>query len=326
HPRALLARDQDSRLAWAFCRYCSRLHELPRGRSVVECSCGRISRLTDTNADGGKYHCPFCFHDERMRNYVARRGRRPADRRLIAKEEINWRTRARRFRSVSTEDQRRFERARRKFGRHETDLPIPNARVITRPGDSRPLSYGFARYREMFNARQLLHHGSVLKTFLTLKEPARSIALLAFSESLETNCMFCPYSTDWRRLAAPFSIHGYMYVSRPVELNPWLDGVGRGTLRNCLRRIRRALDSKQANGRNKRVRVYIGSLDALANDEILADYVVTDPPYFDNLDYGYLARFHSVWLATAPRLRGVPRVGGIPIRVRPRGGGTVEWQ
>jgi putative DNA methylase len=118
------------------------------------------------------------------------------------------------------ENRKRFERARRQFNDHETDLPIPNSRVVTRPGDSRPLSYGFKRYRDMFNARQLLHHGSVLKIFLTLEEPARSIALVAFSESLETNCMFCPYSPDWRRLAALFSIHGYMYVSRPVELNP----------------------------------------------------------------------------------------------------------
>lgn len=326
HPQALLARDERKKLAVAFCRYCSRLYEM-RGRPMtVACSCGGISRFSDTNANRAKYHCPFCGHDEPIQNYIRRRGARPPARHLVAKEEIHLATRARRFRPVSQEDMKGFERARRQFDRYEADLPIPGARVVTRPGDSRPRSYGFRRYRDMFNARQLLHHGNILKAFLALTEPARSIALLAFSESLETNCMFCPYSTDWRRLAAILSIHGYMYVSRPVELNPWLDGVGRGTVRNCVRRIRRALESKQQNGRSNQVRVHIGSLDALAEDDIRADYVVTDPPYFDNLDYSYLAKFHSVWLAGTPGLHAIPRVGGTPIRVRPYGGRAVEWR
>ena len=315
HPRALLARDYKAGWAEAFCRFCSRLHEVHGSRTTIKCSCGHVSRFQDSNSEDGKYRCPWCNHEEGIRRYVYRReGVRP-ERRLIAKEEINLKTRMRRFRSISRQDEKRFQRARLKFGNLEKALPIAKARVLVQPGDSRPRSYGFKRYRDMFNARQLLHHGSVLETFAKLEEPARSIAILAFSESLQTNCMFCPYSTDWRRLAALFSIHGYMYVSRPVELNPWFDGVGRGTLRNCVRRIRRALESKAKRDSVSAIRLHFGSVDAIQGDGIRADYVVTDPPYYDNLDYEYLARFHSSWLAQVPfvcaRLR---KVGGTAIK------------
>jgi adenine-specific DNA methylase len=105
-----------------------------------------------------------------------------------------------------------------------------------------------------------------------------------------------------------------MYVTRPVELNPWHDGVGRGTLFNCVRRIRRALESKEDSPNGTRT-VRLGSIDN-GHIETKVDYVVTDPPYFDNLDYSYLARFHSVWLKQTPIGRnGIKRIGGQPLRV-----------
>lgn len=320
HPQVLLACERDAKEVVALCRYCSRLHHITGSRVTIHCVCGRRSRLTEYNAKHGSYCCPFCRHVEKIKSYVARRGGRSPERRLIAKEEINWKTGSRRFRPISQKDLQCFEDANGQFHRREEGLPIPRARVRTRPGDGRPRSYGYSRYRDMFNTRQLLHHGSVLKAFLTLTEPARSIALLAFSDSLATNCMFCPYSARWRRLAGLFSIHGYMYVSRPVELNPWLDGVGRGTLRNCIRRVRLALESKQGKGEPAAAQVYAGSLDAFRDENWRVDFIVTDPPYFDNLDYSYLAKFYSVWLRGVAARQNIKRVGGTPLSVqRPPG-------
>lgn len=314
HPQSLLARDTKRHLRAAFCLYCSRLHFLTARRTTVECRCGQVSRTVGSNAKGGKYVCPWCGHVEVIRSYIARSGGMPPERTLIAKEEVNVRTSERRFRAASKDDHTAFDEAESTFKRSDKWLPIPRSRVVTTPGDSRPRSYGYRRYRDMFNGRQLLHHGTVLRSLLRISEPARSIALLAFSEALETNCMFCPYSTDWRRLAGVLSIHGYMYVTRPVELNPWLQGVGRGTMFNCVRRIRRALESKRADGLGApEPKIRIGSLDH-DHDAQRVDFVVTDPPYFDNLDYAYLARFHSVWLRGAPfARRAIKRIGGDPL-------------
>jgi putative DNA methylase len=315
HPEVLLAQDSKAKSTYCVCRFCSRLHRLTSRRRTILCSCGKRSNLADSNANGGNYFCPWCGHKENIRRYVARTGNTPPIRRLIAKEEINRKTHARRFRGVGRMDMVRFQRAQRKFRKIEAMLPIPKKRVVVLPGDSRPKSYGYSKYRDMFNDRQLLHHGTVLKALLELAEPARSIAILAFSQALETNCMFCPYSPKWRRIAGIFSIHGYMYVTRPVELNPWLKGAGRGTLKNCLARIRLALSSKKE--KHEPPRLYWGSLDKSSEFCDSVDYVVTDPPYFDNLDYGYLARFHSCWLRGVgfDAQSGPIRVGGDAISV-----------
>ncbi len=330
HPQALLARDPQRNLRAAFCLYCSRLHLLPARRTIIDCRCGRVSNDTGSNARDGKYICPWCGYEEVIRQYISRSGGAPPERKLLAKEEVNGRTSERRFRAVTEVDRAAFGEAESRFRRYGKRLPIPSSPVVTIPHDSRPRSYGYRKYRDMFNARQLLHHGTVLQALLRLREPARSIALLAFSEALETNCMFCPYSTDWRRLAGVLSIHGYMYVTRPVELNPWLRGVGRGTLFNCIRRIRRALESKRSDATAVGApRIRVGSLDSDEGGPRV-DFVVTDPPYFDNLDYAYLARFHSVWLKGAPMPAGViERIGGEPLAagrsgVKSAGGGEFE--
>jgi hypothetical protein len=65
---------------------------------------------------------------------------------------------------------------------------------------------------------------------------------LAFSDHLTTNCMQTHYAFGWRRLAPLFSIRAYRHVTRPVEINPWLDGTGRGTFPNTVRQVQRAIE------------------------------------------------------------------------------------
>lgn len=70
----------------------------------------------------------------------------------------------------------------------------------------------------------------------------RQLLSLAFSEHLATNNMYVGYAFGYRRIAALFSFHGYRHIVRPVELNPWLDGPGRGTFPNVLAKIGRAIE------------------------------------------------------------------------------------
>jgi hypothetical protein len=53
--------------------------------------------------------------------------------------------------------------------------------------------------------------------------------MIAFSDHLTTSCMMTNYAFGWRRLAPLFSIRAFRHVPRPIELNPRLDGTGRGT-------------------------------------------------------------------------------------------------
>jgi adenine-specific DNA methylase len=139
--------------------------------------------------------------------------------------------------------------------------------------------------------------------------------------------MYTAYAFGYRRTSPMFSIHGYRHITRPVELNPWLDGLGRGTFPNVLGKIAKAvafakaptnLDpkggrkpveiSRQTNAKEVSTlpwRVLGGeaqasistktseSLEGIPDGSI--DLILTDPPYFDNLSYSELSDFYLAW-------------------------------
>ena len=86
--------------------------------------------------------------------------------------------------------------------------------------DKRPISYGFHRYAELFNSRQLLCLATILRTILNVKEDSlQELLLLAFSDSLASNNMMCYYAFDYDKMTPLFGLHGYNVVTRPVENN-----------------------------------------------------------------------------------------------------------
>ncbi len=131
--------------------------------------------------------------------------------------------------------------------------------------------------------------------------------------------MLTNYAFGWRRLAPLFSVRAFRHVSRPVEVNPWLDGTGRGTFPNAVRAVQKAavfarepreptLDggfrrcpvSTGNGGRTTRppsVAVLHRSAEDLAGiADRSVDLVLTDPPYFDNIAYSELSDFYLPWL------------------------------
>ena len=53
--------------------------------------------------------------------------------------------------------------------------------------------------------------------------------------------MYVGYAFGYRRISPLFSIHWFRHITRPVELNPWLDRIGRGTFPNVLNKINRGI-------------------------------------------------------------------------------------
>jgi adenine-specific DNA methylase len=199
-------------------------------------------------------------------------------------------------------------------------LRIGTDRVPTEAGDARPQVYGVDTFDQLFNERQLLVHGLLFAAIAKLAPRPRNVAALVASEALATNCMMNAYAATYGRASAAFSIHGYMYVARPVELNPWVFGSGRGTIWNCLRKAQSAL-AIPTNG-DQPHRLHLGSLDALKKSSARFDIVCTDPPYYDNVAYERLAAFYETWLKRIPLSRGVVRTGGRPLPLRGPGFGA----
>ena len=113
-------------------------------------------------------------------------------------------------------------------------------------------------------------------------------------------------------------------MTRPVEVNPWLDGIGRGTFPNAMRRMGRAM-REHARPRHGRASAHhrVGEIEARCADaaglghiaDESVDLVITDPPYGDKIDYTALAGAFRPWL----RALGVSAPGRAP-RALPTGG------
>jgi len=330
HPHFQLAYSRDQGLQWVFCKACHAVHELPIERKVLHCSCGKSTTISAGTHTNGIMTCPNCKHSQKLAANDLDSAERPQWR-LFAQEYLVGKGKncTRCFKRVEEADRVLYDRAARELRLIGNGLFVPT-RSLPREGrsDGRPLIHGIRHYSDFFNDRQKLHlHllGSAINRVES--DEARRCLQLAFSEHLTTNCMYTGYAFGYRRTSPMFSIHSYRHITRPVELNPWQDGVGRGTFINVVRKISKAIAFAKApeklHPKGTRI-VYkesfeseqpccIGSVDNVLNGSATAaietkssedlhllpdgsvDLVLTDPPYFNNLSYSELSDFYLAW-------------------------------
>lgn len=331
HPHYRLAYDDGRKLQWAFCRHCHTVHELPRDQAVLTCTCGRETEIARGPLQKGQVVCSVCGHREDL----AARGQatgEPPIWRLFAQEYLEPGTRppVRTFKTVTELDRARYDEAALLLHQEEEARGVlAPTRNIPSEGrwDQRPLIHGITRYRQLFNERQLLHLTLLGRWVATLTDPVEQrLYATAFTEHLTTNCMYAGYAFGYRRLSPLFSIHGYRHITRPVELNPWLSGVGRGTYPNALRKIQKAVAFAKSPtsigvvGRDTPTRpigpadgwvsadpreVVEGRAEAAISatsatqlsglPDASVHLILSDPPYFDNLSYSELSDFYLAW-------------------------------
>lgn len=319
HPNHVLADDGVKR--HAFCAGCGAIHSLPARTTVFDCaSCGHHTDCDHGAVLRGRAQCPRCEHGEQLIDHGRRCG---APRwRLFAVETIapgignrvvpiSERT----FRQATDEDVRLYERAQAALAEAEQagEVLIPDDAIDTTGwSDERLSAYGYSRWRDLFNDRQLLHLGLLANEISRLDQPLRGAVAMAFSDHLTTNCMMASYAGGWRRLTPLFSLRAFRHIQRPVELNPWIERAGRGSFPNAIRKLSAAAayarrpkepvgakDFVEVPTRAQRRinQIHMGTAGNLAFLEAGSiDVVMTDPPYFDNIAYSELARFFGPWL------------------------------
>ncbi len=337
HPHFQLAYEAEGDRQWAFCRYCHHVEELDRTRKTLKCmSCDRRTVIQKGTVTYGVLTCPRCRAQERLIDVASRTGRPPTWH-LFAIETIDDVTDPRAglggrsvplsrrvFRTATDVDRAVFEQAERSLRQRAHDdgsMPYVPNRLIPADNrtDDRLVRYGYRRYQQLFNARQLLHLSVLAEEISKEDESLREALGLAFSDHLSTNCMLTNYAFGWRRLAPLFSVRAFRHVSRPVELNPWLDGTGRGTFPNAVRAVQKAAGFAREPKEpildggfrpcptpvrkcgdvtpTPTVAVLHRSAEDLGGfPDRSVDLVLTDPPYFDNIAYSELSNFFLPWL------------------------------
>ena len=320
HPNFILGDEGSYR--WVICSCCGEVHQIPIGRDHHWCdTCGEQTQVVEGTVTYGKARCPRCQDCRPLIEVSRTSGSAPAWR-LFALEVLEEADGGRpvpipkrRFIKASENDVALFDTAadqlRTRLLTHAEFLP-QRAYINQSRSDSRILDYGYRDWTELFNARQLLHLSLLTESISGYDGTVREGLSIAFSDHLKTNCMMAAYASGWRRLTPLFSIRAFRHIPRPVELNPWCDGTGRGTFPNAVRKVMRASryarEPKElaVGGGFRKVaprnpaeppNVVCGTardLGFLPNGTV--DLVLTDPPYFDNIAYSELAEFFVPWL------------------------------
>ncbi|MGI0016066.1 MAG: DNA methyltransferase, partial [Nitrososphaera sp.] len=239
------------------------------------------------------------------------------------------------FKRIDTDDLRCWAQAQAEFERRKENLLFPRQAIPTEGrSDPRPVNHGYTHFWQMFNERQLLCLSILLEQILKIAdENVRELMLAAFSDCLDSNNMFCKYEIEWHKVSLFFGLHAYHPIERPAENNVWGTAFGRGTFVKCFEKVRRGkvycknpyerlfdLRGRRYSKRTGDERIegsLVQDFDALGRTERAAllraqssddlsfipdksvDAVITDPPYFDNVQYSELADFFYVWLRLA---------------------------
>lgn len=337
HPHYQLAHEAEGARQWAFCPSCHTVQALDRSAERVACDpCGRSAPIPAGPVRYGRLTCPGCGARERLIDVAARTGGPPRWR-LFAVEYLEpgggcrpLPLRRRHFRAATARDHERYVAAAAALRARATTIGttpwVPNRPVpaLGRADDRLP-RYGYTHYQELFNQRQLLHLSLLGEAIAALREAEREALALALSDHLTTSCMMTSYAFGWRRACPLFTVRAFRHITRPVEVNPWLDGTGRGTFPNAVRQVSRAIawarapreplpqgGFRPAPARCALPAAHVYHADArrlamVADSSV--DFVLTDPPYLDNVAYSELADFFVPWLeqfGLAPRAAGAP--------------------
>jgi adenine-specific DNA methylase len=236
------------------------------------------------------------------------------------------------FKAVSKEDLAAIDQARRSAV-HATLPPENSLQVVRGPKSGDLLSKNITSYADLFTPRQILYITTAKKLLDEADSKHRIWLALLVSTSLEYNSILTGYKgSDKRRAGAirhVFSHHAYSFPYTSLESNPVFSEKTSGTLRRLFEaRVKDAgewalapierqpsaygwrkvtifgetdsgfqsLTTKDFAGNTQRFIAEQRDSSNLPLTDSSVDFVITDPPYFDSVQYSDLSHFFRVWL------------------------------
>jgi len=347
-PGYLLAADERHPRNVLVCAGCGALAEVEDRGAPGPCGeCG-APLLVEGSARRGRGTCSHCGEEGRYPEPEAG----PPRHRMVALEYHCWGCkpthRGRFFKRPDGDDLARYAEAERLLAESAERLTpfVPDDPIPAGDESDRLHRWGYRRYREMFNARQLLGLGRLAERIAAVEgKRVRHALATNLSDLLRYQNMLCRYDTRSLKSLDIFSVHGFPVGLIQAESNllgiqhPQTGrNVGSGGWSNVVEKFMRAKEYCDApfeiryDGRKKRtvpvpgewigdrlngsnpyapgegdngevpprdVDLRCGSAmwaDQAALPEGSLDAVLTDPPYFANVQYAELMDFCYVWL------------------------------
>jgi hypothetical protein len=309
------------------CGDLSELERLDKAPGAMRCATCRSHLLVEGPARRNRCACPHCGH---LNPYPRARQGPPAHR-LFALEyhcpTCKPAHRGRFFKIPDTADLSYVAEAENRLQMSSQEF-TPDDSIL--PGDetARLHRWGYRTYRQLFNSRQLLGLNALVTAIAAVQDDVLRQALLTvFSDTLRYQNMLCRYDSYALKIIDIFSVHGF-----PVSLiqceNSLLGipHVGSGGFRHFVEKYDKAKEYcerpfETSLGRPKRkiftsgerigarlvsdfprpevpksAYLQAASADTLELPPASLDAVLTDPPYFANVQYAELMDFCYVWL------------------------------
>ena len=313
------------------CPKCGKLHKTKFEGGKFVCDCGWIlNSPKDSYIKNGVFECPECHERKVLTEYGPESGY-PFAADVIAIEYHCPYCKSHDYKAPDDEDLALQKKAIEDYQELKASLPIPQQLIPEGYNTKQILNHGYRKFKDLFNERQLLCLGLLLKEINGVEDKKIQLWLqLAFSGMLEMNNMFCRYQQNAYKICNIFFNHAYVPISMPVENCVWGAKLGTGTFDKTIQKILRGkrfnkniydLKAKQMpNGRFDSVQVENGdTVSALSvtdfselssQNPVLrcsdsrdlsfipdesVDLVLTDPPYGANVMYSELIDFFHVW-------------------------------
>lgn len=304
HHNYLIARNRRANWAIYYCPECSLVFQAEPNPTVLCPGCEEFLDWEKGTIRKGVVTCDICETAYHLKDLYTDEPNSPKFK-LIAVESFSS-TSGRHYHSPGEVDLRNISLASSMVEKHRLALEMLGNPIPAHRRDQRPISHGFHYYGQLFTDRQLIGLSLIVDAITEIDDLDARVALaLTLSDTAGNNNLMCRYAADWRKLTPAFGLHAFDMVTRPVEGNVWGTQLGRGSFKNCFRKSRKAYSAIESAfiGRKKETpRLSFTALQcapaqSLSTLEFLgADVVLTDPPYFDNLDYAELSDFYYQWL------------------------------
>ncbi len=331
-PGYLLSEDRRHPANVLICSVCGELNEVEDPRKAGLChACGAALRYSGP-ASRNRCSCPNCGT---VNTYASPEGG-PPDHRMVAIEYFCPRCRSahkgRFFKKPDEEDRRRYEEASIQFSAMQTRY-VPDDEIPSGDETDRLHRWGYSRYRQMFNQRQLLGIELSCRAIANqANERIRNALATNLSDLLRYQNMLCRYDAMALKSLDIFSVHGFPVSLMQCESNLLgiidrnsYKNIGSGGWSNIIDKYTRAKkycknvfeikhennkkiylrlrdewvgETREVKGRTEKRRVELRceSSTSMQLEPESVDVVLTDPPYFTNVQYAELMDFCYAWL------------------------------
>lgn len=308
------------------CRYDSRAESCPSCGVEFDPQDGPVSGSTIKDSKGEKH---------KIKELVASVAEPPAHK-LYAVMAINEHGEKSYFKPTAT-DFAQVQRATTDLTVMRESLPLPTMHVRDGFNTNQAIGYNYKRWEDFFSNRQLLCLGLLLESILSLPSAeVRKHFICLFSGVLEFNNLFCSFKGEGTgAVRHMFSNHILKPERQPLENTVWgVNGKSSGSFEGLFKtRLLRAKEYLVApfeiadpdlHGPNVRkvvcsppiaptlcddwdefeqtdhgALVLNGDSARLSIPDHSIDAVVTDPPYFDFVNYSELSDFFYAWISGA---------------------------